>query len=55
MPKTDVHVKLDPALIAALKRYAAGNGISFTAALSLSAARLLAAEGITIQGEDNDR
>ncbi len=51
MAKRDVHVKLDADLAEAVRRYAADHGITFTAALSLLAARGLRDEGITIRGE----
>ena len=51
MAKRDVHVKLDADLAEAVRRYAAGHGITFTAALSLLAARGLRDEGITIKGD----
>jgi hypothetical protein len=55
MAKRDVHVKLDPDLAEAIQRYARGHGITFTAALSLLAARGLRDDGITIRGDgDND-
>lgn len=51
MAKRDVHVKLDADLAEAVRRYAANHGITFTAALSLLAARGLRDEGITIKGD----
>lgn len=54
MPKTDVHMKVDTPLTDAIKRYAAGHGLSFTAAFSVLAARGLKDEGITIRGDDGD-
>ena len=54
MTKADVHVKLDPALTWAIRRYAVEHGLNFTAALSSLAARGLKDEGITIKGDGND-
>jgi hypothetical protein len=56
MAKPDVHVKLDTDLAEAVHRYAEGNGITFTAALSVLAARGRRDEGIVIKGDrDNER
>lgn len=48
MTKTLKHIGLDEQLAAAITRYAEGHGISFTAAISLLAARGLRDEGITL-------
>ena len=52
MSKADLHVKMDAALTAAIRRYAAGHGLNFTAALSVLAARGLRDEGIVIADEN---
>jgi hypothetical protein len=54
MAKRDLHVKLDAALTDAIRRYAAGHGITFTAALSLLAARGLRDEGIILEREEKE-
>ena len=54
MTKRKRLVGLDPRLDEALARYAAGHGLSFTAAISVLAARGLKDEGITIKGDGND-
>jgi hypothetical protein len=54
MAKKDVHVKMDPRLADAIQRYATGHGVTFTAALSLLAARGLRAEGMAIRGDGTD-
>lgn len=54
MPKTNVHMNLDTALHDAIRRYATGHGLNFTAAVSVLAARQLQAEGIIIKGDDHD-
>ncbi len=51
MAKRDVHVKLDADLAEAIQRYASGHGITFTAAISVLAARGLRDEGIIIEGD----
>jgi hypothetical protein len=48
MAKKDLHILMDETLAAAISRYADGHGISFTAALSLLAARGLRDEGIIL-------
>ena len=50
MGKKNTHVLLDEPLADAVQRYADGHGITFTAALSVLAARGLRAEGIFITG-----
>ena len=49
MSKTNVHMNLDTALHDAIRRYATGHGLNFTAAISVLAARGLRDEGIIIQ------
>jgi hypothetical protein len=46
MEKDDVHVKMAMPLADAIRRYAEGHGISFTAALSVLATRGLRDEGL---------
>ena len=50
MTKADLHVKMEPDVADAIRRYAKGNGLNFTAALTSLAVRGLRAEGITISG-----
>jgi hypothetical protein len=55
MGKKKKHVNMDTALADAIERYAAGHGITFTAALSLLAARGLADEGIKLRKGDGEQ
>ena len=48
MSKADLHVKMESNLVDAIRRYAEGNGLNFTGALSTLAAQGLRAQGITL-------
>jgi hypothetical protein len=54
MERDNIHVKMATPLADAIRRYAEGHGISFTAALSVLATRGLRDEGLLITHEQEE-
>jgi hypothetical protein len=54
MEKDDVHIKMATPLANAIRHYAEGHGISFTAALSVLATRGLRDEGLFVTHEQEE-
>jgi hypothetical protein len=53
MERDNIHIKMAAPLADAIRRYAKGHGITFTAALSVLATRGLRDEGLFIEQEES--